>query len=186
MGTANIDYYSISNYVRWSEAFSTWIDGFVNVSNQGYDYFGDPIATKLVERVSYSWHYIQESPTNFFNDDYTFSIYAKAEEREHIKLISSWPGPYEADAIFDLVNGTVEGDGSMDAIGDGWYRCSVTSQVINDLMFNVRVMICMRDEQDNILDDYEGDGKSGLLVFGAMFNIGLDAEAYVKTQGNPV
>lgn len=176
----------MENYIRWSEAFRTWIEGLSEVSNQGVDFFGSPIATRLTEDWNYSWHYIQEAETNFLPEDYTYSIYAKAEERSLLKLVSSNSNTFDGMAIFDLENGQIlEGDGLMADEGDGWYRCGVSSAVVNSFVFNIRVMMCSLNEEGDITDDYKGDGKSGLNIYGAQINLGLDMENYVLTEGWP-
>lgn len=176
----------IQNYVRWSEAFRTWIECFLDASNQGIDFFGSPIATKISEDWDYSWHYIQESETSFLTDDYTYSIYAKAGERDLLQLVSSWENPYDGMAVFDLTNGlVVKGNGQMTGEGDGWYRCGISSSVINSTAFNIRVMICIIGKDGEVTNDYQGDGKSGLNIYGAQFNPGLDMEPYSKTEGWP-
>jgi len=174
------------NYVRWSEAFWTWSEGFATVSNIAFDFFGSPAALKLTESRTYSWHYMQESPTSFDPEDYTFSIWAKVGERDLLKLVSSWPTVYDGMAIFDLTNGQIiEGDGTMVDDGDGWYRCSISSSIINRSPFNIRCMICTLDSDGDVTDDYEGDGKSGLYLAKAQWNEGLDVETYAKTEGWP-
>lgn len=185
MGTPTTRYYSIDNYILWSNVFTRWIDGGVDVSNQGYDFFGDPTASKLTEDKDFSWHYVQDSNCQYFVGDYTYSIYAKANGRDLLKIVSSRPGVYDVSAVFDLTNASVvQGSGEIEYIGQGWYRCSVSSSVINALTFGIRVMICI--EEDGLYtDDYLGDGESGILITQAQFNRGLDVEAYVETYGSP-
>ena len=175
-------YDNIRNFVRWSEMFIYWIEGMVETSNTGYDFGGELKATRLMEWPNFSWHYIQEPETSFYTGDYTFSIYAKATERKILKLRSSNLNVFEVETTFDLENGTViAGTGDMIPDNDGWYRCIVSSTVINHSVWGMQIMIC-NDEGD---EDYQGDGKSGLQIFGAMLNHGLDVESYFKTEGGP-
>lgn len=170
----------IRNYVRWSESFRPWIEGGIEASNQGYDYLGSPIATRLEEDWPYSWHYIQESITQFYNGDYTYSISAKAGNRFMIKLRSSRLNTYDVDTTFDLSDGTIlKGDGRVEYEGDGWYRLIVTSQVINDSLFNIQIMVC----NDIGNEDYQGGNDKDIYITRAMMNPGLDMEEYVMTEG---
>lgn len=175
-------YDSIRNYVWWSSQFRYWTDGLISVSLPEYDFLGEEEATKITEWRNWSWHYIQESEQVYYLGDLTFSIYAKEGERNFLKLKSSNLNTYDTESIFNLTLGTVvSGDGNIESTGDGWYRCSVSSTVTNHSPFSIRVMLC----DNNMNDDYQGDGVSGLYIRGAQMNPGLGVENYIETQGGP-
>jgi hypothetical protein len=104
---------------------------------------------------------------------YTYSVYAKAAERSHIRLTlpQSLFGGVATDsgARFNLSNGTLEGSAdanvtaSIQSAGNGWYRCSITmAATVTGTLTLARIYV---STQSGI--SYLGDGTSGLYIWGA-------------------
>ena len=108
----------------------------------------------------------------------TFSIYAKAGGYNYLALYSSGQtqGRY-----FDLANGLVgntmlgtPADSSIESIGGGWYRCSVT---FNGSSGSLEMW--MSETGSSYL--FTGDGVSGVYIQDAQLNQGLIAQEVITT-----
>lgn len=145
-------------------------------------------AEKLIEDTSVTTsHYISQNQTLTANLFYTMSVYAKAAERSRIVLrvgnSANWVAGTPS-VGFNLTTGTlfsVSGDstssGTIQPVGNGWYRCSITAQfgtttASGGLVINL-------DNSTTIT--YTGDGTSGAYIWGAQIETGSLASSYIKT-----
>lgn len=117
---------------------------------------------------------------------YTISIFAKAAGRNWFNLQNGTG--VTAGAYFNLSNGTigtVAGTGSPSAritdCGDGWYRCEVTFTT-SGTSANMRIYLA---EADNDVT-FDGDGTSGIYIWGAQFEAGSIATPYIQTTSATV
>ena len=180
-------YKDIKNFIRYSELFDEWINGWVEVD------YSDETDKDVVSYISevkdiYSPHCVMEPSSNYINGSYTFSVYAKAAERKYMKLISSKYNIYDVHTVFDLENGTIaDGEGWIEDEGNGWYRCAVTSQITSPGPFNLAICIL----NDNMEEEYVGEKNKGIYLFGAQFeesdtpNPDTPPTEYSKTYGYP-
>ena len=89
---------------------------------------------------------------------YSLTVIAKAAERARLNLFSN--AAWIADATFDLATGTAIGAGtSIEAIGNGWYRCMVT-QTATAVATNIQLRVYGVTGGN----PRTGDGVSGLNV----------------------
>lgn len=141
-------------------------------------------ADKLVENtVASNSHFIWRSPTLESGLSYTFSVYAKADERNIIYLrcpTTAVVGSTKT-AWFTLsgVAGTVSNASSdvtatMQNVGDGWYRCSMTFATVG--AGNAQMSIGLTPTAGVI--NYTGDGASGVYLWGAQVEQGDAATDY--------
>ncbi len=127
------------------------------------------------------------SLTNF----HTFSVFAKAGEYKYAILRTR--NPLSVVVSFDLENGTfnvnqsgavyVADSAKIENYGNGWYKCSVTldpSQAndVGKLYPSVSVGIT-----GNEINDFDGDGISGIYIFGAQFEEQSYSTSYIPTSG---
>jgi hypothetical protein len=69
-------------------------------------------------------------------------------------------------------------DGAVDNAGNGWFRCWVTMPFN---LANAVVVIQVRDSKG--ASDYPGDGRTGVLIWGAQLEQGIRPTAYVANSG---
>lgn len=111
----------------------------------------------------------QGSPSLTSGTTYTVQVCAKAAERSRINLnFATTRFPDNALALFDLANGTIisQGAGAVSSsilpLTNGWYLCSVTA-VCDSTGANNTLINLVATTNNN----YNGDGVSGLYLWGA-------------------
>jgi hypothetical protein len=141
---------------------------------------GTVTADKLVEDSSNNSHIVSStSVASLTSTAYTGSVYIKAGERtfSQVQVIMGGVNTY---AIVNLSNGaigTVTGDGSFSAVnvGNGWYRISVTfttSSIASGQLF-------VYPASSATTFAYQGDGNSGVFIWGAQIELGNTATDYM-------
>jgi len=141
-------------------------------------------ASSLTENLTNGYHsgYYQPAINNGYTGSYTISCFAKYNGRN----IALSPKSATERTIFDLQNGSINqlGGGGVTAkienYGSGWYRCSVTCSFSNE---NVRFEHLLAN--NNSLQ-YQGDGVSGIYIYGCQAEQGSYATSYIPTQGSSV
>jgi hypothetical protein len=135
-------------------------------------------AQKLVENTATSVpHGVTQAITTTANP-YVFSVYAKAAERSWLLIGSS--NVNFGRAWFNLSNGTKgtlgvgASSSSIEAVGNGWYRCSITltpAAVSNTFYIYATT--------GNDVSTYTGDGTSGIYIWGAQLSNSASLDPYV-------
>jgi hypothetical protein len=182
---------AVENVLTRSEEFdhANWTKIRSTVSaNNTTDPLNTSTADKLVEdATAASTHFIRQTHTPDGASSYVFSVYAKAGERTWIRMLLSNAGfPGNETCYFDLGNGvlgtsTAEDEGMEDA-GDGWYRCwaVATSDAAAATLFDIHIA-----EGDNDIS-FDGDGSSGVYLWGAQLEIGTAPTSPIKTEAASV
>jgi hypothetical protein len=171
------------NLLEYSEEFDTtlWITRDVifhpNVITSPNNTF---TANKITATGGNTEHNLRRNITITSGDTYTFSCYLKAAGRTSFKLAfriaSLWAGNINQVAIFNLT-----GDGSVsiatgsptatiEAVGDGWYRCLITATAAASGTAQVRIQ-----------DTFDSDG-DGVYVWGAQLEESSTVTPYVKSD----
>jgi hypothetical protein len=144
-------------------------------------------ADKLVETAVSNFHFLTQTVSLAANTPYTITTYAKAAERTKLTIeYSPKSGGASSNARFDLSAGTVFQtsqqteylSSSIEALANGWYRCSLT---INSGVgaFTPAILLLLNDASS--AHNYLGDGTSGLYLWGAQSNVGTTAKTYLVT-----
>ena len=171
-------------------AFYTWgsfVGSIDNVSVKEVQGFsspsGDTSAFKLVEDTSTGLHKLQKTSINVSVGSVFCSYFVKKAERSKVLIeLGGGGGGY---ATFNLDLGTVIVESNVNAkielISNGWYRCSV-SYVTSATSIYSGVYLT----NDLGVQSYQGDGTSGLYVYGAQAEQGSYATSLINTQGSAV
>jgi hypothetical protein len=118
---------------------------------------------------------------------YTTTVYFKSKERTRCYLNYTDNATGEVTATFNLSNqsSSVTTGGSwtgstatVQSIGDGWFRCSLTSTKGN-ASFALSLRVGIADNSSNT--SYTGDGTSGIYLWGAQLEQASTVGEYIPT-----
>ena len=160
-----------TNLVLRSEEFdnASWAKDFtVATANQTTAPNGTVTADKVAEDTSTNFHAVSQYVAGFASGAVlTLSIYAKAAGRSLFRIQTDASGGTGA-ADFNLSTVTATSGtgiftaGSIQAVGDGWYRCSVRCTTSTAGAVGLKVIL-----GTTTIGSYTGDGTSGIYLWGA-------------------
>ena len=171
------------NLLTYTEEFDNgaWVKNDATItSNAVIAPNGTLTADAIIPTVGFSQHYISQT---IAVGTYTYTLYAKAFGYTLLTLAAfdgvTSPAGWPFRAIFDLANGVVAlnnggGPASIQAVGNGWYRCSVTGASAASAGFRIQVTNTTADANAS----FSGDGTSGIYIWGAQLELGSTATAY--------
>jgi hypothetical protein len=175
-----------TNLLTYSEQFDNayWIKSGVIISaNSAVAPDGATTADKIVENTATAIHRLQVNNISVVaGQTYVASIFAKQGERNFINL--NFNGVFSARSTFDLdagvVSATFSGSASVEVLGNGWFRCSVTGVASSTQTSSGFFQI----NNSGISGDttYTGDGTSGLYVWGAQLEAASTPSSYIPTN----
>ena len=179
---------SRTQFIGQSEYFGGWTEyqSSVNLTNQ-ISPDGEKNVYEIIENTTNNPHIIRYSHSFVANISYTISAFLKANTRNKSLLALGGatlgvPSIEYRSGLFNLSNGTIErgptnGNATIEDYGNGWYRCSVTITPLGSAIANVDIFIA----KDNGDFAYQGDGTSGIYIYGAM----LESNASYPTSYIP-
>jgi hypothetical protein len=189
-----------TNLITQSELFSdsSWTKNNTTVTSGFVSPDGTTNSFKLVESNLFERHFIFISLSGFTPSvKYTQSWYVKAGERHNVRIQDAADGSYFGS--YNLITGALIDEGTnsvgkttITALSNGWYRLTLTS----DQATNARYPFMGILPDDYIAGDglyYQGDGTSGVYIFGAQLEganaVGYNGEystSYIPTNGSTV
>ena len=140
-------------------------------------------AQKLMEDTTASNTHLTSQAFTAAAIPYVVSVYAKKAERQRITLRENSASGDAA--TFDLNSGTVVanfvgGVGSIQSVGNGWYRCSV---LFTATAGGRSVAVLLNTNTGSGFESYTGDGNSGVYIYGAQLSDSASLDPYVPTPG---
>lgn len=177
---------TVTNLILQSQVMgTTWARTRANLSsNQALAPDGTVTGDKLYDdSTAANTHLIAQNVTVDTATVYTFSIFAKPAEWSRLRIrfgTSAGGGTFIGDATYNLALGTVLSQNGVSATivdaGNGWYRC------IGTVTSNGTVLGCAVFLMNNSSAvTYDGDGVSGLYLWGGQCVIGSSPGGYVVT-----
>jgi hypothetical protein len=174
-----------TNLCLRSEEFdnASWVDTRASeTANAAVAPDGTTTAEKLVEDATAANSHIVQQNFTFTAAVHTWSVFLKAGERTWARMLV-FDGTTSYGGYFNLstgVVGTVQNGAtlSIESWGNGWYRCIVTTAAATAAAAgNCSVFIA---EGDNDVT-FDGDGASGIYVWGAQLEAAAFASSYIPT-----
>jgi hypothetical protein len=175
-----------TNLVTYSEDFSQWDMSNTSYSpNQTISPDGTLNSAKIIPNTNNVQHYTYFQGSAM-NNNQSWSIFVKAENYSNISITSgSISTGFEVK--FDLSLGTVHSaqgaayeSSKIESIGNGWYRCSVVSSRTSGSWLQIYVL----DDSHNSI--FQGDGTSGIYLWGGQTVNSSVTTSYIPTYGSTV
>ena len=176
-----ITYSSDFSDASWSKTGASATSGFTSPD-------GTTNAFKLVEGTNNGIHQLKAIGISTVVDRYNFSVFVKPNGRNEIRIVGTNYFSSGTDAYFNLETkvityGARAENGLIETLANGWFRCSFSSSggefVGNNAHMNIETAL-------NNSNSYQGDGTSGVYIYGAMVEQGSYATSYIPTQGSTV
>ena len=173
-----------TNLINYSEDFSNSSWGKTNssiTSNSIISPDGTLNADKLVENTSTGEKFTQDIVSVSNATIYTASVFVKFAGREWIRFTDAQSSNRihfnTKTGVFGTVTGTVISYNSI-ALDNGWYKLSLTTTSVATA-YAMRIVLAKNDNDVS----YQGDGTSGVYVWGAQLEQQSYNTSYIPTDG---
>lgn len=177
-----------TNSLIYSERYSasSWTKNSVIVrDNAALAPDGTFTAVSLTETAGTSTYYIFQSGSVTASTTHTFSLFAKGDGSGRLLNLTLQTDAGYLQSYFNLSTGTVSNvsaglTASIQAVGNGWYRCLVTATTGNTACVPF-IYIAAAAGENSVYVTRTGNGVSGILVWGAMRELGSFPTSYIPT-----
>ena len=169
-----------TNVILYSEQFddASWTKNVSVTANAIISPDGTQNADKILESASNVQQWAYQSPS--MTGAQTATIYAKKGERNYIAMATAGLDPSYFNLDTGVVVSTASGaTASITSVGNGWYRCSVSSASIVGGTFYI-VWI----SYDGVNRSYAGDTSKGIYVWGAQNEASSYPTSYIPTTSS--
>jgi len=175
-----------TNVLRNSEDFSqsTWAKLRTSITaNAITSPDGTQNADKAIANTDNSDHSVFDN-TITSTSPATLSIYAKAGEYNYI-FLGYDNGSASQGAFFNLSNGTISQNtstltASIQSVGNGWYRCVVSSGTSN--WSTIYSIIALSENGTSFI--FAGDGSKGIYIWGAQAEVSSYPTSLINTTSS--
>ena len=159
-----------SNLVTYSEDFNdaSWNKSDSSVTSGFLSLNGTLNADKLIPNTDNTAnHYIRKTASIINLTDYSYSFFAKKGEYNFVSTyVSALGGAYS----WDLENGVVIAgiNAFIENYGNGWYRCGLNA-TSSSTSLSCRIYANKYSDRNT---SFQGDGTSGVYIYGAQLEQG--------------
>ena len=190
---------AFTNIVGSTNLFTKSVDFSVDVSvkraqktnNAGTAPDGTNTALSVIANTDNNTHRLNRNPAGMsVNTQYTFSVHLKAFGLNYASLtIAKGDNALSNNhtCAYNLSTGVVESQGSncddtsIETIGNGWYRCSITVSIGNTLASG-RNNILIGLMSDATTTNFAGNSTDGILVWGPQLEEGANVSQHLAND----
>ena len=182
----NLESYSLVIDANWGKSDTTITNNAITAPD------GTTTASLVKETTVTSSHRVQGNGIISSGTTYTFSVYAKKKERSVFSIGGA--GLFGASEMpeFDVDNGVAYNGGTGNAlvsiqdVGNGWYRCSVTYTATGTSGYILQLHDSLKNAPPASASGfiYTGDGSSGMYFWGAQLEAASFPTSYIPTSGS--
>jgi len=158
-------------------------------TNAGTAPDGTNTALSLIADTNNNTHRLDKNPAGLsVNTQYTFSAHLKAFGLNYASLTigeGSNDLVTNATCVYNLSTGVVESEGSdcdgssIETLGNGWYRCSITLTIGGSISVNAVLIGILSDATTT---SFVGNDTDGILVWGPQLEEGANESQYLAND----
>lgn len=158
-------------------------------NNAGTAPDGTNTALSVIADTNNNTHRLDRNPAGMsVSTQYTYSVHLKAFGLNHASLtIGQGDNGLGNDAtcVYNLSTGVVESEGSncdsssIETLGNGWYRCSITLTLGGSILVNAVLIGLMSDATTT---SFVGNNTDGILVWGPQLEEGANESQYLAND----